>query len=592
MESKIQSTKSFLSSKSIEIESTNCWFRNCVQWFVEENNSGSLNDLHNFVYDQFILADLRDVQLNCLPANILEQEKLMLNGKFTLQIDSMQDVSQSCYSQIQIIRGTGKNLDVENQDARSRNHSEMDQSNRRSHMFKLDMTDGAQHVFGMEYETLNEIRKGFIPGCPLEVRRGVFFLKAKNFLLLGGELDSIIVSNSIENILARKLNLEENPNSGHTNIVNELTSGTQHQPTQNATSRPVLNPPNHMNAPNSNSYQNSNIVNTENSNSYQNRSSVNTANSYQNSSSNQNHLPSSLSNQNRVTNQPDVRRSVNNESDDWDDEMLDMEVWNNIESSLVNLPSNPPTTASTGRNNPPNPSHTSNATNSNPLINPNTRPPPSSSTHVKNPTTSASNHTSNPKRYPSPDLTPPAKRLNSASTEYQSNQMTPICPPSLATPPSILAPPSSSSTPLAPPTSSSTPLAPPLTSSPPTRMTFRRIKESPPPFPFCMVFKSCKVVSVEKLSVGKGAWKLPAQIKDGSLECLNVVFNDVVIFGISGVSAAELYSKRSQVVSDPELRRSMEKIVEKVRTQIMNYEGPMKILFAENQKPTVVSLPK
>ncbi|XP_026679350.1 recQ-mediated genome instability protein 1-like [Diaphorina citri] len=85
MESKIQSTKSFLSSKSIEIESTNCWFRNCVQWFVEENNSGSLNDLHNFVYDQFILADLRDVQLNCLPANILEQEKLMLNGKFTLQ---------------------------------------------------------------------------------------------------------------------------------------------------------------------------------------------------------------------------------------------------------------------------------------------------------------------------------------------------------------------------------------------------------------------------------------------------------------------------------------------------------------------------
>ncbi|KAI5702637.1 hypothetical protein M8J75_002397 [Diaphorina citri] len=37
----------------------------------------------------------------------------------------------------------------------------------------------------------------------------------------------------------------------------------------------------------------------------------------------------------------------------------------------------------------------------------------------------ASNHTSNPKRYPSPDLTPPAKRLNSASTEHQSNQMTP-----------------------------------------------------------------------------------------------------------------------------------------------------------------------
>ncbi|KAI5743555.1 hypothetical protein M8J77_019559 [Diaphorina citri] len=513
----------------------------------------------------------------------------------------------------------------------------------------------------------NPLREYVAITGPLEVRRGVFFLKAKNFLLLGGELDSIIVSNSIENILARKLNLEENPNSGHTNIVNELTSGTQHQPTQNATSRPVLNPANHMNAPNSNSYQNSNSVNTENSNSYQNRSSVNTANSYQNSSSNQNHLPSSLSNQNRVTNQPDVRRSVNNESDDWDDEMLDMEVWNNIESSLVNLPSNPPTTASTGRNNPPNPSHTSNATNSNPLINPNTRPPPSSYTHgpttssnpsshsalfpsnsssfpslstssaqstcnvlgrtnpppscsssnkftsnnnptsstnnfatsannltlsVKNPTTSASNHTSNPKRYPSSDLTPPAKRLNSASTEYQSNQMTPICPPSLATPPSILAPPSSSSTPLAPPTSSSTPLAPPLTSSPPTRMTFRRIKESPPPFPFCMVFKSCKVVSVEKLSVGKGAWKLPAQIKDGSLECLNVVFNDVVIFGISGVSAAELYSKRSQVVSDPELRRSMEKIVEKVRTQIMNYEGPMKISFAENQKPTVVSLPK
>lgn len=40
----------------------------------------------NFVYEQWLLADLRDVGEAYLPQNINEAEKLMLNGVYPLQV--------------------------------------------------------------------------------------------------------------------------------------------------------------------------------------------------------------------------------------------------------------------------------------------------------------------------------------------------------------------------------------------------------------------------------------------------------------------------------------------------------------------------
>uniref|UniRef100_A0A8D8YCA4 RecQ-mediated genome instability protein 1 n=1 Tax=Cacopsylla melanoneura TaxID=428564 RepID=A0A8D8YCA4_9HEMI len=515
IDSKIQSTKDFMFSKNIQIDSRNCWMKNCVEWFVAENNHSSLNELHNFVFDQFLLADLRDVQLNCLPTNILEQEKSMLTGKYTLQVDSIQDVSQSCYSQIQTIRGTGKNLNVENQDARSRNHAEGDYSNTRgSHMMKLNMTDGVHQVYGMEYETLSQIRSGFIPGCkvvisgPIEVRRGVFFLKAQNFHLLGGELDSLIIANSVENILARTLNLEENPNARPINILADLTNNSSTQNSDftqtNTQSRPLSN---QITINNSVPRHNQPHQNSNSSNSHSNS----IANTYSNSTNNVHSRTDTRTNQQSF---PNNNARTRNDIPDRDD-IPDFDEWE--ESSTSNAHGN-------GTNNP----------NGNQQSNRNA--------NVSNPKAPHSNL----KRYPSPDLTPPSKRQNTTSYT-DSNQSKPS--------ESSLAPPQQS--PLAPPQSS---LAPPLSSSPPTRMTLSRIKASPPPTPFSMVFRGCKVKSVEKLSVSKGAWKLPATITDDGVDFLNVDFSDAVIFNISGVSAAELQSKKKQVTTDPELRKSIEEV--------------------------------
>uniref|UniRef100_A0A8D8ZJ06 RecQ-mediated genome instability protein 1 n=1 Tax=Cacopsylla melanoneura TaxID=428564 RepID=A0A8D8ZJ06_9HEMI len=674
IDSKIQSTKDFMFSKNIQIDSRNCWMKNCVEWFVGENNHSSLNELHNFVFDQFLLADLRDVQLNCLPTNILEQEKSMLTGKYTLQVDSIQDVSQSCYSQIQTIRGTGKNLNVENQDARSRNHAEGDYSNTRgSHMMKLNMTDGVHQVYGMEYETLSQIRSGFIPGCkvvisgPIEVRRGVFFLKAQNFHLLGGELDSLIIANSVENILARALNLEENPNARPINILADLTNNSSTQNSDftqtNTQSRPLSNQITinnsvprhnqpHQNSNSSNSHSNS-TTNTYSNSTNNVHSRTDTRTNQQsfpnNNARTRNDIPdrddipdfdeweeSSTSNAHgNGTNNPNGNQQSNRnarprddipELDDWeDDEMLNMEVWNTIETSLVSMaPPNPPSSSSTSTslntnvssnnstssnlterssnnstahrlNDIPSTTTSHSSTSSNVLCPPtSSRVNPSSSSSNDVPSTSinassSSNsgpNVSNPKaphsnlkRYPSPDLTPPSKRQNTTSYT-DSNQSKPS--------ESSLAPPQQSSLP--PPPQSS--LAPPLSSSPPTRMTLSRIKASPPPTPFSMVFRGCKVKSVEKLSVSKGAWKLPATITDDGVDFLNVDFSDAVIFNISGVSAAELQSKKKQVTTDPELRKSIEEMVQNILSQITNYEGSMKISFTSNQKPTVVALPK
>lgn len=79
-------------------------------------------------------------------------------------------------------------------------------------MIKLELTDGSRTVVAMEHQPISSLSTKLVPGCkillkgPMKVINRVLFLSPQNFKLLGGELDSLLVTNAYENILLRKLN--------------------------------------------------------------------------------------------------------------------------------------------------------------------------------------------------------------------------------------------------------------------------------------------------------------------------------------------------------------------------------------------------
>lgn len=105
---------SFLQSKHISITQQNEWLQGCCSWYSSNNHQVcsfysniwssvrlktwlfqfqnswffqiNIQELQNFVYDQWLLADLRDIAENSLPTNISNISKIRLTEKFTLQV--------------------------------------------------------------------------------------------------------------------------------------------------------------------------------------------------------------------------------------------------------------------------------------------------------------------------------------------------------------------------------------------------------------------------------------------------------------------------------------------------------------------------
>ena len=85
-------------------------------------------------------------------------------------------------------------------------------------MLKLELTDGKNTIIGMEYTPIACLNTKIIPGSkimlngPLRCINGVLFLEPKNVKLLGGEVDTLLITNAFENILLKALNKPINPN--------------------------------------------------------------------------------------------------------------------------------------------------------------------------------------------------------------------------------------------------------------------------------------------------------------------------------------------------------------------------------------------
>ncbi|XP_048258382.1 uncharacterized protein LOC124141421 [Haliotis rufescens] len=182
------------------------WLEACLEWIQEENPGSdvSLQSLKNQVYEQWLMSDLRELKMGCLPLELLEARKIEISGIFALQIDSAVNVGSSFYSQGQKIKGTeNPNAQVSGEDTRQPAWEP-----KPTRMIVLKLTDGVSDVKGMEYKPVAALTPFITPGTKMLVkgqvlcRHGMLMLGPENVQILGGEVDSLVETHTPEAVLA------------------------------------------------------------------------------------------------------------------------------------------------------------------------------------------------------------------------------------------------------------------------------------------------------------------------------------------------------------------------------------------------------
>ncbi|NXD79219.1 RMI1 protein, partial [Halcyon senegalensis] len=212
------------------------WLEACISWIQEENSGSNLSQaqINRQVFEQWLLTDLRDLEYPVLPDCIWDAPKGELSGFYSIQVDSLVDVSQPAYSQLQKLRG--KNTVNEEVTACTQAFQKPWEA-KPTRMLMLQLTDGIHQIQGMEYQPVPVLHSNLPPGTKITVqgniayRLGVLLLKAENVKLLGGEVDALLEEYSQERVLARLIGETENPNSagqaGHNQIVLRPVDGSE-----------------------------------------------------------------------------------------------------------------------------------------------------------------------------------------------------------------------------------------------------------------------------------------------------------------------------------------------------------------------------
>ncbi|XP_062561206.1 recQ-mediated genome instability protein 1-like [Armigeres subalbatus] len=191
------------------------WLTGCVSFCLQENPKTSNTALFKFTFDQWILADLLEIGVSSLPETVETETKcFILKGMFPLQLNYLMDISEPCYEQLRNLYN--KKLDEADDEIQMRKNQAQHVKKRR--MLKLEMTDGKRTVIGMEHSPIAALNTKLPPGVkvlltgPIRCINKVLLLEPKNIKILGGEVDTLLITNAFENILLKQLGQPLNPN--------------------------------------------------------------------------------------------------------------------------------------------------------------------------------------------------------------------------------------------------------------------------------------------------------------------------------------------------------------------------------------------
>lgn len=199
------------------------WLEACIDWIQQENDRSNLTQayINRQVFEQWLLTDLRDLEYPLLPDCILNTPKGELSGFYSIQIDSLVDVSQPAYSQLQKSRGKST---INEEITANMQGTQKSWEAKPTRMLMLQLTDGIHHIQGMEYHPLPVLRSNLPPGTKMMIqgkvayRLGVLLLKPENVRLLGGEVDGLAEEFAEQRVLARLIGEYDSPNALRSNI--------------------------------------------------------------------------------------------------------------------------------------------------------------------------------------------------------------------------------------------------------------------------------------------------------------------------------------------------------------------------------------
>ncbi|XP_071439724.1 recQ-mediated genome instability protein 1-like [Hetaerina americana] len=200
--------------KSQSLHASQPWIAGCVEYYKSEHpgRQVSIFDIQNFAFEQWLLVDLRTMGIGSLPPSLSLQKELILNGKYAVQVEYVINIGAPAYSQLLIER----RVSTENCDATVKKPESWEPKAGR--VLKLSIFDGVQELVAMEYSPIRELNNNLIPGTkiliigPVRCRRGIIMLEQRNVKVLGGEVDTLLIVNNMENVLSRALNRPENHN--------------------------------------------------------------------------------------------------------------------------------------------------------------------------------------------------------------------------------------------------------------------------------------------------------------------------------------------------------------------------------------------
>ncbi|XP_039447595.1 recQ-mediated genome instability protein 1-like [Culex pipiens pallens] len=202
----------FLREYSIKVVDE--WLTGCVTFGLQENPKISNDALFQFAFDQWLLADLCEVGVSTLPEVGGEGGGFVtLGGKYAVQLNYLVDISEPCYDQLRNLYN--KKLDEADDEIQMRKN--LAQHVKKKRMLKLEMSDGRKTVVGMEHSPIAALSTKIPPGTkmllmgPIRCINKVLFLEPKNVRVLGGEVDTLLITNAFENVLLRALGKELNP---------------------------------------------------------------------------------------------------------------------------------------------------------------------------------------------------------------------------------------------------------------------------------------------------------------------------------------------------------------------------------------------
>lgn len=220
----------FLKKRFIKVQTE--WCEACLEWIAEENNGlPNLNELTNLVYEQWLLADLREIAAPTFHSEIREKKGFqVLQGSYCAQVNSVIDIGHSAYSQLSKIKGNeiddvGDDEEDDNLkqffrgkqgEKKSANHANSKwQKETFSRMLFMEIHDGHQIVEAIEYKPISHLSiENVTPGIkvlltgPITLRDGLMLLKPNNIKLLGGSVEELVDASSHLDTLCQLLRID------------------------------------------------------------------------------------------------------------------------------------------------------------------------------------------------------------------------------------------------------------------------------------------------------------------------------------------------------------------------------------------------